>query len=440
MPSKTFLRTQFITRVYESPGWIVTFALFVRLVVSFSIIEDQFSPKRDHFSFGWETGRIARSVALGNGFSSPLHVPTGPTALMPPVYVYLVAAVFKVFGIYTLKSAVVMLTLNSLFSALTCLTVFFIADKSFGREIAIRAGWMWAMFPYAIDFAASRVWGDCLSTLLFSALFLVALYLEDLTSLRAWLGFGLLAGLTTLVCQPALLTVLLLSARLCYRMRQRGRPWFLSASLAALMILLVVSPWFARNYRTFDRFIPFRSNFWLEMYIGNTGDTSDIVPDWAHPSTNKAEMEKYRQLGELNYMAFKRRQTLDFISAHPGAFLFSTARKIFCVWTGFWNIQLFYAEPLLMPHTILMTTLTIFMSVGLFKSWRSDRAVVMPYVLTLLSFPLVYYVTHPHPEYRHPIDTIIVALTVYGAHGFFARIRGGENRKALPLSVSATAR
>src|SRR5215813_1945519 len=341
MPLNTYLRTQFITRVYESPGWIVAVALIIRLVVSFSIIGDQFSPKRDNFSFGWETGRIARSVALGEGFSSPLHIPTGPTAIMPPVYVYLVAAVFRVFGIYTLKSAVVMLTLNSLFSALTCLTVFFIANKSFGREIAIRAGWMWAMFPYAIDFAASRVWGDCLSTLLFSALFLVSLYLEDLTSLRTWLGFGLLAKLTTLVCQPVLLTVLLLSARLCYRIRQRGRPWFLSASIAAIMMLLVVSPWFARNYRTFDRFIPFRSNFWLEMYIGNTGDTSDIVPDWAHPSTNKAEMEKYRRMGELNYMAFKRRQTLDFISAHPASFLFLTARNFFCVWTGFWNIQLF---------------------------------------------------------------------------------------------------
>src|SRR5215813_15558049 len=215
MPLNTYLRTQFITRVYESPGWIVAVALIIRLVVSFSIIGDQFSPKRDNFSFGWETGRIARSVALGEGFSSPLHIPTGPTAIMPPVYVYLVAAVFRVFGIYTLKSAVVMLTLNSLFSALTCLTVFFIADKSFGRVIAIRAGWVWALFPYAIDFAACRVWGDCLNTLLFSLLFLVAIRLEDTTSLKAWLGFGLLAGIAILACPPILLVALLLTIRVC---------------------------------------------------------------------------------------------------------------------------------------------------------------------------------------------------------------------------------
>src|SRR5215475_7018521 len=419
-----------IERFYQSSGWIVAIAFFIRLVVALSLIGDQFSPERNHFSFGWETGRIARSIALGEGFSSPFHVPTGPTAWMTPVYVYLLAAVFKVFGIYTLKSAVVMLTLNSLFSALTCLTVFFIADKSFGRVIAIRAGWVWALFPYAIDFAACRVWGDCLNTLLFSLLFLAALRLEDMTSLRAWLGFGLLAGIATLACPPILLVALLLTIRVCYRLRGRGMPWSRSASLATLMMLLVISPWFVRNYLTFDRFIPFRSNFWLEMRVGNTGDLSDIVPDWSHPATNKAEMEEYRRLGELNYMASKRRQTLDFISAYPGAFVSLTVRRFFCVWTGFWSLQLFLEDPTSALHALLTTVLTIFMLMGLFKAWRSEKTVVTPYLLALIGYPLVYYITHSHAEYRHPIDTVIVMLAVYGANGVFARIRGREIEQA----------
>jgi len=295
------------------------------------------------------------------------------------------------------------------------LTVFFIARKSFGRVIAVRAGWVWALFPYAIDFAARRVWGDCLNTLLFSLLFLAAMRMEDLTSRRAWLGFGLLAGITVLACPPILLVALLLIARICYRNRQRGKSWAPSAGLAGLMMLLVVSPWFVRNYRTFECFIPFRSNFWLEMRVGNTGDLSDIVPDWSHPSTSKLEMEEYRRLGELDYMASKRRQTLDFISAYPDAFVSLTVRRYFCVWTGFWSLQLFSADPILIFHAILTTTLTIFMLVGLIKAWPSDRALVMPYLLALVAFPLIYYITHSHAEYRHPIDTIIVVLVVYGA-------------------------
>lgn len=434
--SKDAVKSQIniIGRVYQSPGWIVIIALFLRLVVALSLIENQFSLERDNFSFGWETGRIARSVALGEGFSSPLHATTGPTAWMSPVYVYLVAAVFKLFGVYTFKSAVVTLTLNCIFSALTCLTVFFIARKSFGRVIAIRVGWVWALFPYAIDFAACRVWGDCLNTLLFSLLFLAALRLENLTSLRAWLGFGLLAGVSALACPPVLLVALLLIARIWRRNRLRGKPCGRPAGLAAMMMLLVVSPWFARNYRTFDRFIPFRSNFWLEMRVGNTGDLSDIVPDWSHPATNKAEMEEYRRLGELNYMASKRRQTLDFISAYPGAFVSLTVRRFFCVWTGFWSLHLFLADPISTLHAILTTALTIFMSAGLFKAWRPNRAPVMPYLISVLAFPLVYYITHSHAEYRHPIDTIIVVLAVYGADGFFAGIRRSRLETAQALN------
>jgi hypothetical protein len=76
------------------------------------------------------------------------------------------------------------------------------------------------------------------------------------------------------------------------------------------------------------------------------------------------------------------------------------------------------------------------MLIGLFKAWRSDKTVAIPYLMALLSFPLAYYITHPHAEYRHPIDTIIVILVVYGAKGSFHRIRAtafnakGEDEKS----------
>ena len=38
---------------------------------------------------------------LGQGFSSPTDLPTGPSAWAPPVYPYILAGVFKLFGIYS---------------------------------------------------------------------------------------------------------------------------------------------------------------------------------------------------------------------------------------------------------------------------------------------------------------------------------------------------
>jgi hypothetical protein len=103
---------------------MVLVALAIRLVVMVFLLPEQLDPQRDHWHFGYEAGRIARTIVQGRGFSSPLFEDTGPTAWMTPVYPYLVAGVFKLFGIYTKASAIVLLSLNALMSALICILVF----------------------------------------------------------------------------------------------------------------------------------------------------------------------------------------------------------------------------------------------------------------------------------------------------------------------------
>jgi len=110
-----------IGALFWSPWAMIHAALALRLVVMCFTYKIQLDPSQDHLAFGWETGRVARSIATGEGFSSPYSEPTGTTALIPPVYPYIVAGVFKLFGIYTASSALVLLTLNNLFSSFTCL-------------------------------------------------------------------------------------------------------------------------------------------------------------------------------------------------------------------------------------------------------------------------------------------------------------------------------
>src|SRR3954470_19702278 len=69
-------------------------ALFLRLAVITIGHTYRITPRRDHFQFGWEIGRIARSLAMGHGFSSPTDLPSGPSAWAPPVYPYVLAGIF----------------------------------------------------------------------------------------------------------------------------------------------------------------------------------------------------------------------------------------------------------------------------------------------------------------------------------------------------------
>jgi hypothetical protein len=51
---------------------------------------------------------------------------------------------------------------------------------------------------------------------------------------------------------------------------------------------------------------------------------------------------------------------------------------------------------------------------GLVRWARSNAASLTPYLLTVLVFPLPYYVTHASMDYRQPIETVIVVLIVAG--------------------------
>ena len=398
---------------------MVLVALAIRLVVMVFLLPEQLDPQRDHWHFGYETGRIARSIVEGRGFSSPLFEDTGPTAWMTPVYPYMVAGVFKVFGVYTKASAIVLLSLNALMSALTCIFVFFIARISFGERVAKCSGWAWAFFPYAIYFPVERIWETWLATLLLSWIFLITLDLESENRFSKWAIFGLLWGIAALT-SPALLSVLpFLAGWVIYRRHRRGQRWFTANVVASVVFLAVVTPWFVRNYEVFHRFIPFRDGMGLVLRLGTKGSSDYWGPYELGPWHNDAEWTEFKQLGELGYMDHKKQQAMEFIRANPGWFARASMRRAVFLWTGYWSFDRAYLkeEPFDPPNIFLCTTLTILALLGLSRTWRTDWSTALPYALVLFSFPLIYYITSPEVYYRRPMDPLFVILAVAGVVG-----------------------
>ena len=86
------------------------------------------------------------------------------------------------------------------------------------------------------------------------------------------------------------------------------------------------------------------------------------------------------------------------------------------IWTGFWSLDRKFLddEPFHIPNTFFATALTLLMLGGLRYAWLAGKQeAVVPVVIILLTFPLVYYITHSSMDYRHPIDPIIVILDCY---------------------------
>jgi len=409
-------------RVALSDGSRVLFPLILIVALSIRMVVVYFSyrdlPDVDNFcaQFGWEVGWVARALATGHGFSSPYYPSSGPTALVPPLYTGLLAAVFRLFGVYSLKSGFIILFLNSLFSSLTCIPIYFSAKYSLGIRGATIACWAWAVYPFAIFFSADRVWEYSLTSLLFTTCFCIAQRIQGSSKPFAWIGFGALYGLTAL-SNPAILSVLpfLLTLSL-WNARKAGKPWLLYGVLTVVGAFMVLAPWTARNYRALHVLCPVRDNFWLEFYVGNFGDTSEPNPSLLHPASNPLELQRYLSLGETAYMAEKRALAVDYVRRHPQFFVVVTLRRVVCYWTGFWSFshEFRQIEPFALPNIFFCTVMTLLMLRGARRLWRRNRNAALPYLVLIVIFPMTYYITHSWMDSRQPIEAAIVVLSIAG--------------------------
>ncbi len=392
--------------------WMFIIALVLRLAAMAFLYPVRTDPYRDHWHCGGEAGRIARSIAEGKGFGNPLFGDTGPTSWLTPVFPYLLAGIFRLFGVYTLASTIVALSIDCFFSALTCIPVYLIAKECFSERAAIWAGWGWVFFPYAIYFSAGFLWHTALSTLLLSLIFLSALRLERSRGVGAWILFGTLSGLGGLT-DPIIMSVApFLGAWAWFRRYKGGPDWLRPGFAAILAVVVVVSPWFIRNYVTFHKVIPLRSCLGFELYCGNNADTWHWNPPGYHLSDNPNEWQEYQQLKETGYTEKKTQQALAFIETHRGLYVRQSLRRVFYFWTGFWSFSRRYLaeEPYDFGNMVLATALTVFAGLGLWRAFRRRLSTAMPFLLAFAFFPIIYYLTHPEDYYRRPIDPLFVVL------------------------------
>src|SRR5947209_5471598 len=164
--------------VRTSLFWMVVIAFCLRVAWIIVGHTYKFKSTENNFGFGWEMGRIGAAVASGRGFSDPFGAPTGPTAWESPLYPYVIAGVFRVFGIYSRASAFVLLSINSLFSALTCIPIFLIARRMFSEKVAVGAVWTWALLPYVMYWCTRWLCETSLSALLLAVIFWLVLTME----------------------------------------------------------------------------------------------------------------------------------------------------------------------------------------------------------------------------------------------------------------------
>jgi hypothetical protein len=392
----------------------VLVALLLRLGVITIGHTYRITPRRDHFQFGWEMGRLARSIAEGHGFSSPTDLDSGPSAWTAPVYPYILGGIFKVFGVYTGASAWMILAFNSIFAALTCWTNFLIGEQIFGSIVARWSAWTWAVFPYLIYWPVRVVWEASFSTFLLTLALWLAMRMADATSTkrRNWVWFGLLWGLVALTNTALIILLPLLLGWMLLLPRIKTEN-LASAAICLAVFAICLVPWTVRNYSIFGRFILIRDNLPLELYEANNNSSSGLWARSEHPGNDPATMRRFQELGEIRFMDEKKTQLQDFIRQHPTEFLRFTAERVWYFWAAPPQATVVRGYDFRIARHTQFFLATLFAFAGLVLTFRQKnryRWLLAPF---LLIYPVPYYLVNPFPRYKHPIEPIMLILIVY---------------------------
>ncbi len=367
-----------------------------------------------------EIAAVAMSLYERGEFADPYCLPTGPTAHMPPFNPAMMAAVYHLLGPTLAAGYVIRVIGIAFYGVMYGMLPWLAARLGLGVRAGLLGGLAGALlprFPWEVEGLAA-----------------VAIGLMAAAFLRRWesapptsggsLALGLAIGLSLHVT-PSLLPVALgfVAFELAWIRDRRRWRW---AALTLLGTTLACVPWTWRNYGSLGGLFLIRSNFGLELRMGNhegagaTLDLSAKAGTERHPRTREDEARRVQQLGELEYMRAAGREATDWIRSHPREFLRLTGLRIAQFWLG-------PVDDL--GVALGISVLTLLSAVGLWRTWPlltvpAQAALLIP----LVTFPLVYYVVGFEARYRQPMDGLALLLA---ASAFFARSRS-TTRPASP--------
>ena len=381
----------------------------------------------DHFQFGWEMGRIARALVTHRGYADPFAGHSGPTAWTPPLYPMILAAAFQVFGVYTNAAGWAVLAVNSVASAATAPAIYEIAARCYSKRkpdvtansVALWSGWLWALYPAALQYAVRWPWDMAVTVMLFTWSSVLALRLRGVGGLPQaerrgpWSLWGLLWGLIALTNSSLLTFLPFEAAWILWPLRHRLLSSLRAISLAGAVFLACISPWILRNALVLHAFIPMRDNFGAELYMSALPSHDGFPYGTVLPLTiNDPEWQRYAQVGEVAYSR---------VQGQRGKALIAGERPQFLRWVLL-RVQFFWAG---VPHPYDHGALNEFLRqldysflsvsglLGLLLSLRRRIPGATLFAGAFAVLPLLYYVITVQARFRAPLEPLITIFSVY---------------------------
>jgi 4-amino-4-deoxy-L-arabinose transferase-like glycosyltransferase len=374
--------------------------------------------------------RLAVSLAAGHGFGTTHVAPGGgPTALRPPAFPLLLAAVYYVFGAGVAVARIVGAVLGTISAVLVTVLI---GQLGGDRRSALIGGLLAALLPSMV-IASTSVMSEGLFVPLSLGVISSALAYRA-RGRSGWLALvGLLLAAATLT-RPIGAVLALPAALLAFTGRPAARRRLRAAVLGALLAIAPCAAWEIRDVTVLHRVIPLTTQDGY-LLAGTYNATSAHFPGqpgvWVVPTYDPAlarlvAAHPGAQEAQLNDIL--HRAAIDYATGHPGyvatvvaynflrLFDLTSPSFVRAAVSGEYG----YGSRAGTADYVCTLALIALAVVGIFRrgprTWPAGVWLV-PLLLLAVTLP-----THANPRFRAPLDPVLVVF----ASATVARVSAGR--------------
>lgn len=347
-----------------------------------------------------------------------------------PLYSYFLALVYLIFG----HNLYIARLIQMLLGVVTLFFIFLIADKVFGRKVAIISLCLascYDMFILHEGLLLLETLTCFLNTI--SLFFLLKIEKEanfkNIFLSGSFLGLSALARANILLFFPFILIWMLKNLKL---KTKNSKLLILRYALFCLITFLVISPATIMNYIASKKFILISTNGPVNLWIGNN-ERADGT--FLQPSIPKRLEKRLKEIGDKAYIE----EVIKFIKETPNLFINLLIKKFFLFWGAFEVANNMNYEQIKSYSSIMKLHFFIGFGIigplglfGIFLSLRKKETLLL--LLYIFSFMLSTIFLFVLGRYRIVFLPTMLSFAGFSIFWAYERILKKEYKKILFLS------
>lgn len=342
-----------------------------------------------------------------------------------PGYPAWVSAVYIVFGVGVGK----LLLLQTLLLGPTVIVLtWLLARRLFDSRVATAAAFVGALYPHMWQWEG-RLYPEALALPLGVLLLLLVLERDPTPRLAVAVGVVMAASL---LARPTAF-FFLAGVAVAWWMAAGARRGTLMLGLATVVMVLLIAPWTARNYRVAGDFIPLSMQDGAAYGTFNDDAANDPRSPYAWRVRTRREEELFNgpPISDATFREELQRRALDYIEEHPDSLL-----KAF-FWNGLsrtWDIrrpqyaidEVAFEGRNEKVSIVGIAAYYVLLAAALIALWRlrARRTLVFPLLAMALAASVVF-TSAAATRYRLPLEPMIVILACTVLVTRIDRRRGG---------------